>query len=177
MHTFLQRVIGAARLDPRTYEEVEADSQATLQAVAVVVLASIASGIGSVGISVMGPRNMIAGVLGAIIGWVSWAVLTYVIGTRLLPGPQTRADVGELLRTIGFATAPGVFRILGVIPEVGLLFYSVVSVWMLLAMVVAVRQALDYASTARALGVCVTGWVLSLIVAAIIGNVFATVVS
>jgi hypothetical protein len=170
-------VIGAARLDPRTYEDVEADPGATLQAVAVVVSSSIASGIGSVGISMMGPGSVLVGVVGAIVGWAAWATLTYVIGTRLMPSPQTRADTGELLRTIGFATAPGLFRVLGVLPYLGFFLYIVVSVWMLFAMVVAVRQALDYTSTARALSVCLIGWLLSLIVAAIIGNVFTTVVS
>jgi hypothetical protein len=177
MQTFAQRVVGAARLEPRTYEEVEEDRGANLQAVAVVLLASIAGGIGLRGMGVMGPRSMITDAVGALVGWIAWAALTYVIGTRLLPGAQTRADIGQLLRTIGFAAAPGVLRVLGTIPVLGPILYAVASVWMLLAMVVAVRQALDYTSTIRALAVCAVGWALSLILAAIIGNVFATVVS
>ena len=108
---------------------------------------------------------------------MAWAALTYLIGTRFLPEPQTRADVGELLRTIGFASAPGLLRVLGAIPVIGLSIYAIASIWMLLAMIVAVRQALDYTSTSRALGVCVLGWALSLVVAAIIGIVFAPSVS
>ncbi len=177
VQTFLQRVLGATMLDRRTYEGVEADRHATLQALAVVLLASVAGGIGALGIRQMGSANVVVGAIGAMVGWVAWATLTYVIGTRLLPGPQTQADVGELLRTTGFAAAPGLLRVFGAVPSLGPLLYVVASLWMLLAMVVAVRQALDYTSTARALAVCVTGWALSLIVAAIIGNVFATAVS
>src|SRR5918994_6655925 len=150
MATFAQRVLGAARLNPRTYEEVEADREATGQALAVVLLASVASGIGLPGASPV-PRSVVVGAIGGLVGWIAWATLTYIIGTRLLPGAQTRANVGELLRTIGFAAAPGLFRVLGVVPLVGPLLYIVASLWMLVAMVVAVRQALEYTSTTRAL--------------------------
>jgi hypothetical protein len=108
---------------------------------------------------------------------MAWAALTYLIGTRLLPEPQTRADIGELLRTIGFASAPGLLRVLGAIPFIGPPIYAIAAIWMLLAMVVAVRQALDYTSTGRALAVCVLGWALSLVLAAVIGLVFAPSVS
>jgi hypothetical protein len=175
--TFVGRVLGAITLRSHTYEDVEADRQATLQAVVIVVLASVAGGIGSMGLGVRSTQSVAVGTLGALIGWVAWAVLTYVIGTRLLPEPQTRATVGELLRTLGFAAAPGLLRVFGAIPLLGLVLYGLASVWMLIAMVVAVRHALDYRSTTRALGVCVTGWVLSLIIAAIIGVVFTTDVS
>ena len=94
---------------------------------------------------------VVGGIL-ALLGWVTWAFLTYVIGTRLLAEPQTHADVGELMRTLGFAQAPGLLRVLGGFPGVGPLVLSIVSIWMLVAMVVAVRQALDYTSTVRAVG-------------------------
>lgn len=162
MATFAKRVMGAARLNPGTYEEVEADENATGQALAVVVLSSIAGGIGAAG---LGTPGVVAGTIGALVGWVAWAALTYVIGTQLLPEPQTNANVGQLLRTIGFAGAPGLFRIFGVIPFLGRLVYIVVSVWLLAAMVLAVKQALDYRSTARALGVCLIGWLVSIAVA------------
>jgi hypothetical protein len=177
MTTFARRAIGAAILDRRIYEEVEADGRSTAQAVALVVLASIAGGIGLLGLGAQTPQSLVAGIIGSLIGWMAWAALTYLIGTHLLPEPQTRADVGELLRTIAFASAPGLLRALGVIPFLGLTIYSIASVWMLLAMVVAVRQALDYTSTGRAVGVCVVGWALSLVIAAAIANLFATTVS
>ena len=177
MTTFARRAIGASILDRRIYEEVEADGRSTAQAVALVVLASIAGGIGLLGLGAQTPQSLVAGIIGSLIGWMAWAALTYLIGTHLLPEPQTRADVGELLRTLAFASAPGLLRALGVIPFLGLTIYSIASVWMLLAMVVAVRQALDYTSTVRAVGVCVVGWALSLAIAAAIANLFATTVS
>lgn len=169
-------MFGAAVLDRRIYEEVEADVRSNGQAVAVVALASLSGGIGLVGLGTQTPQSLAAGIVGSLIGWFAWAALTYLIGTHLLPEPQTRADVGELLRTIAFASAPGLLRVLAVIPVLGLTIYAIASAWMLLAMIVAVRQALDYRSTGRAIGVCIVGWVLSLVVAAIIGNIFAPTV-
>ena len=168
MASFMDRVVGAARLDVRTYEEVEADGTATGQAMAVVVLSSVAAGIGS------GEGRLLLGALGALVGWFLWAFLCYVIGTKLLPEAQTRGDVGELLRTIGFASAPGILRVFGFLPLVGGLIMLVTGVWMLATTVVAVRQALDYTSTLRAIGVCIVGWLVlviwALLVAGVIGG-------
>jgi hypothetical protein len=177
MTTFPRRLVGAAVLDGRAYEEVEADRRASVQAVVVVLLASIAGGIGLVDVGAPTLGSLVSGVIGSLVGWISWAALTYYVGTRLLPEPQTRADVGELLRTIAFASAPGVLRVFGLVPLVGLTIYVLVSIWMLVAMIVAVRHALDYKSTARAVGVCIVGWALSLVIAAVIGIVFAPTVS
>lgn len=177
MNTFPRRLIGAAVLDRRMYEEVEADRRATGQAVGVVLMTSVAGGVGLLGLAAQTPQSLAAGVVGSLIGWMAWAALTYLIGTHVLPEPQTRADVGELLRTIAFASAPGLLRVLGVIPFLGLTIYVLASIWMLIAMIVAVRQALDYQSTSRAVGVCVVGWALSLVVAAVIGIIFAPTVS
>jgi hypothetical protein len=177
MNTFARRVLGALVLDKRTYEEVEADAGATGQAAGVIALASIAGGIGVLGLGAQTPQSVVAGIAGSLIGWVAWAALTYLIGTRVLPEPQTRADLGELLRTIAFASAPGFFRVLGALPFIGLTLYVIASMWMLLAMIVAVRQALDYQSTGRAVGVCVLGWALSLVIAAVIGIIFTPTVS
>ena len=105
--------------------------------------------------------GVIVGGIAALLGWATWAFLIYIIGTRLLAEPQTRADVGELLRTLGFAQSPGLVRIVGILPGVGPLVFGIVSIWMLVAMVIAVRQALDYTSTFRAVGVCLVGWVIS----------------
>jgi Yip1-like protein len=96
--------------------------------------------------------------LAALLGWYVWAALAFAIGTRLLPGPQTHADVGELLRTIGFSSAPGVLRILALFPQIAGLVFLVSTLWMLIAMVIAVRQALDYTSTGRAIAVCAIGF-------------------
>lgn len=150
--TFSERAIGAAKLDVRAFEEIEADRGATKQALAVVVLSSLAAGIGLS----FGPFDapILGRIVVALIAWVFWAVLTYLIGTRLMPEPQTSADIGEMLRTIGFAAAPGILRIFGPVPIVGGLVYLAATVWMLVAMVVAIRQALDYKSSGRAVAVC-----------------------
>ncbi|MFQ5778916.1 MAG: YIP1 family protein [Terriglobia bacterium] len=161
MASFTERMLGAAKLDVRTYEEVEADQNATGQAMAVVVLASVAAGIGQIGQS--GIFGLIAGAIVALIGWFIWAFLTYIIGTKFLPEPQTRSDMGELLRTIGFASSPGLLRVLGAIPGIGPLISLAIAIWMLVAFVIAVRQALDYRSTGRAVLVCVVGFVVYLV--------------
>jgi hypothetical protein len=162
-------MLRAARLDAALYEEVEADPNALWQATSVVVLSSLAAGIGDRGGSVS--EGLVLATLATLLGWYIWAYLTYLIGTRLLPGSRTEADWGQLLRTIGFASAPGVVRVVGVVlpgPPLTDFLFLIVAVWMLVAMVIAVRQALDYESTGRALGVCVIGWVVQLVVASIL---------
>jgi hypothetical protein len=108
----------------------------------------------------VGLVGILIGTIVALVAWYVWAFLTYLIGTKLLPEPQTKADVGELLRTIGFSSSPGLIRILGIIPFLRGLVFLVAAVWMLVAMVIAVRQALDYQSTMRAVGVCLIGWII-----------------
>jgi hypothetical protein len=110
--------------------------------------------------------GFIFGTLAALVGWYIWSFLTYWIGTRFLPEPQTRADYGELLRTIGFSSAPGVIRVLGLIPGLTGPVFLAASIWMLVAMVIAVRQALDYTGTPRAVGVCVIGWIAQVLILA-----------
>jgi len=175
--TFTQRLLGASRLDAAIYEEVEADRGAIGQATLVVLLSSVAAGIGSVQAGPFHVRGILVGTLGGFAAWMSWAALTYLIGTRFMPEPQTRSNVGELLRTLAFASTPGVLRVVGAIPPLRWAAFAVTSVWMLVAMVVAVRQALDFTSTARTIGVCVLGWALSLTVATVIGMLFTTPVS
>jgi hypothetical protein len=162
-------MLRAAQLDAALYEEVEADPHALGQATLVVVLSSLAAGLGHLG--GVAPGEMLLLTLVTLLGWYVWAYLTYFIGTRWLPGLRTEADWGQLLRTTGFSSAPGIAQIVGVIlPEGGgkeLLFLAI-AIWMLVAMVIAVRQALDYDSTARAVGVCVIGWVIQLVVGAVV---------
>ncbi len=155
-------MIRAAKLDVNLYEEVEADKGAMGQAMGVVVLSSVAAGIGTIG--TMGIQGLVLGTIAALLGWFIWAFLTYFIGTRLLPEPQTKADYGELLRTIGFSSSPGVLRVLGIIPMLGGILSFICGIWMLVAMVIAVRQALDYKSTWRAVGVCLIGWIVQIVI-------------
>jgi hypothetical protein len=174
---FLGRIAGAARLEPRVYEDVEADVTANGQAVAVIVLSSGASAIGLMRGASVDPFLFASYTTAALAAWMAWSALTYLIGVHLLPGPETHATVGEVLRTTGFAAAPGIVRIFGFVPVVGPVFFVLGSVWMLVAMFVAVRQSLDYRHISRALAVCVVGWLLSLVFVAIIGLVFARPVS
>jgi hypothetical protein len=157
MSSFVDRVVGAARLDARVYEEVEADTGATGQAMAVVVAAALAAGVGSLR---DGGVGAVAAVVAGLVGWFAWAFVTWLVGTKLLPEPTTSADVGQLLRTIGFSASPGLLAVFGIVPILGGLVRFVAWVWQLVAMVVAVRQALDYTSTGRAVLVCVIGWIL-----------------
>jgi len=176
-NSFLQRLIGAAALDVAIYEEVEADRTATGQALVVVLLSSLAAGIGARGFGGASIGTMFFMAIGALLGWAAWALVTLQIGGRLMPEPQTRVDMGELLRTIGFANTPGLLRVFGIIPSVSYPAFVIAAIWMLLAMIVAVRQALDYTSTARAVVVCALGWVLSLAISFAIGLLFGSPVS
>jgi len=162
MASITDRMIRAAKLDVTLYEEVEADKGAMGQAMGIVVLSGVAAGIGTIGM--MGIKGLVLGTIVALVGWFIWAFLTYYIGTRLLPEPQTKADYGELLRTIGFSSSPGVLRVLGIIPMLGSILSFICGIWMLVAMIIAVRQALDYKSTGRAVGVCLIGWIVQIVI-------------
>jgi hypothetical protein len=162
MASLTARMLGAAKLDAATYEEVENDPGATPQAMLVVVLATLAAGVGVV--RELGIGGLLVASLISLIGWYAWAFVTYFAGTRFLPGPKTQADVGQLLRTIGFSASPGLIRVLGVIRVLDDPISLIASLWMLVAMVVAVRQALDYETTGRAVAVCVIGLAFNLVV-------------
>ncbi|MFA5088311.1 MAG: YIP1 family protein [Candidatus Omnitrophota bacterium] len=170
MQKLLERMIRAAKLDATLYEEVEADKGAFRQAIIVVLISSAAAGLGSVTIS--GFQALIFGSIFSLAGWYIWAYLTYFIGTKLLPEAQTKTDPGELLRTIGFSSSPGVLRVLGIIPGFSSIIFPVAGIWMLVAMVIAVRQALDYKSTGRAVGVCLIGWIIQAVIYALLVAVF-----
>lgn len=170
MSGFSERIIGAAKLNVKIYEEVEADRGALNQAMGVVILSSAAAGVGVIGTA--GIKGILMGTIVALIAWFVWAYLTYFIGTKILPEPQTKADLGELLRTIGFSSSPGITRILGIIPGLSTIIFLIAGIWMLVAMIVAIRQALDYQSTWRAVGVCVIGWIIQAIIMGLLFSIF-----
>ena len=176
MRIYLRRLAGALTLDTSAYEDVEADSRATTHAALTVLLASLAAG---VGLRAFGGSYMSIAPLSAfaLLAWASWSLLTFEVGARLLPGARTHADVGELLRTLGFATTPALLLVAALLPGLAVPVFVMVALWMLLAMVVAVRQALDYTSTVHAVVVCVVGWLLAIAVLAVGGFLFATRVS
>ena len=154
---FVGRIIRACKLDTTLYEEVEADKSATFQAALVVVLSSLAAGIGAIS---LGSYNFIMPAILSLISWYIWAYLIYLIGAKLFPEENTKADHGELLRTIGFSSAPGLIRVFGFTPELMTITFIGGGIWMLVAMIIAVRQALDYQSTWRAIGVVVIGFLV-----------------
>ncbi|MBI3770532.1 MAG: hypothetical protein HY271_18845 [Deltaproteobacteria bacterium] len=157
-----RRAFGAARLDPAIYEEVEHDAGATSQALAIVLLSGAAAALG--GMASLHPATLAVGMCVSVLGWGVWAGLCLVIGGRLFPEPQTETDTGELLRVLGFAAVPGIAQVLGVFAPLRTPVLALTHVWMILAMVVAVRQALDYTSTFRAVGVCLAGWLAQVVV-------------
>ena len=154
--SIVDRMRGAAALDVATYEEVENDLNATGQAAIVVVIVAIASAIGNWGHGASGP---IGGLISAILGWLSWAGITYFIGTRFFGGTATW---GELLRTLGFAQSPGVLMFLSIVPILGGFVRLVLGIWMLVAGIVAIRQALDI-ETGKAVLVALCGWAVYLV--------------
>jgi hypothetical protein len=169
MASFTERMIGAAKLDVATYEEVEHDQNAMGQAIGVIVLSAVASGIGSLG---GGLSGLVTGIVLALVGWFIWAGIIFLVGTKVMPEPQTKADLGQLLRTMGFAASPGVFNVLGIIPVFGWLVRIGVMLWQLVAMIIAVRAALDYQKTEKAVLVCVIGWVAYMAAVFLFGSVF-----
>ncbi len=171
MNQLFDRMLRAAKLDSMLYEEVEHDPGATGQALAVVLLSAAAAGLGSPMGGGLG--TMTVNAIIAIVSWFVWSGIVYLIGTRLLPEPQTEADYGQLLRTIGFSSAPGVLRVVGFIPVLGWAVSLIAQVWMLAAMVIAVRQALDYKGTGRAIVVCLIGWVVMIVVSVVLGGMIA----
>jgi hypothetical protein len=162
--SIVDRMRGAAALDVATYEEVEADVNATGQAAIVVVLVAIASGIGNYGHG--HGTGIIAGIVAALLGWASWATITYFIGTRFFGGTATW---GELARTLGFAQSPGILMVLGIVPGLGLIIRLVVGIWMLVAGIIAIRQALDV-DTGKAVLVALAGWAVYIVIGILLGG-------
>lgn len=165
--SYIGRLAGVMALDPRAFEDVEADAWATPAAITTVVLSATATGIG---LGAPGGAAGVAELLAlALLAWALWALLIFEIGVRWLPTALTRADVGQLLRTLGFASAPGMLNIAGLLPGLAVPVFGVTQVWVLLAVVVAVRQALDYTGTWRAVAVCLVGWGLSTALVLVVG--------
>ena len=166
---FVNRIIRACKLDVNLYEEVEADKSATVQAALVVVLSSLAAGVGALS---LGAANFLMAPILSLVSWYIWAYLIYFIGARLFPEANTKADHGELLRTIGFSSAPGLIRVFGFTPELMTITFIGAGIWMLVAMIIAVRQALDYQSTWRAIGVVIIGFLVQAIILIMLLRIF-----
>jgi hypothetical protein len=148
----LARMLGAARLSVDTYEDVEHDSSATIQALAVVIIVSIASIVGELlgGDDPEVVRALIVGIVRGVVSWAVWALFTWMIGATILKTEDTEADWGQLARGTGFAQTPGILHVLNFIPVIGWVISLLALIWTFAAMVVGVRQSLDYTSTLRA---------------------------
>lgn len=153
----INRMMRAALLDVATFEEVEADTRATGQAILVVAVVALATGIGT--FQAGGIGGLLAGVVIGLVGWVGWAYITFFLGTTLFKTPQTSANWGQMARVLGFAQTPGLLKALGIIPGIQGVVFLLASLWQFVAMVIAVRQGLDYSSTWRAVGVVVLGFI------------------
>ena len=176
MSLFFYRLMGAAMLDRSMYEGIEADQSITGQAAAAVLLSSLAAGFGAGGWLTGDVRTFAAMSAIALVTWFAWAVLMHQIGTRVLPEPQTSATLGELLRTVGFASAPGLMLVFAAISAITIPIFVVGVAWMLAAMVVGVRHALDFRSSWRALAVCGIALSLALVLAFAVGVLFGPTV-
>jgi hypothetical protein len=166
--TFGDRVVGAMKLDPNAFEDVERDPTAIGQSVGVIVLAAVAAGIASIFSG--GLTTIVYSACLSLIGFLIWSLIVWVVGTKVMPEPQTKADYPETFRVLGFAAAPGLFSVLGiisVIPILGwlisILIYCLIWIWQVAAMVIAVRQVLDYTSTGKAVIVVLIGFVVNFI--------------
>jgi len=177
MALFAYRLFGAALLDAGVYEGIEADRSAMPQALATVVLSSVAAGIGAAGWQGPRPAVLLAVTAIALLTWASWAMLMFQIGARLLPGRDTQTSLDELLRTIGFAAAPGLLQVFAAFPRMTVPVFTLAWVWIFAATVTAVRQALDYHSTVRTLAVCGIAAALAVALAFGLGVVFGPVLS
>ena len=151
----IKRIFRAIKIDIDLYEEVEKDKSATLQAGTVVVLSSLAAGVGALQ---MGMSNFLLAPVMSLLSWYVWAYVIYFVGVKLFGGPKTNSNHGELLRTIGFSSAPGLIRVFGVTPELMTVTFIGSAFWMLACMVVAVKSALDYESIWKAFGVVIVAW-------------------
>ena len=161
MNLFLNRLFRAAKLDAGLYEEVIADTGTMFQAMIAVFIYSAASAYGGFGRAGVAGINF--GMITTLIGWYIWAFSTYFVGVRLLPEAETNVNRKAVLRAMGFASSPGLIRLLGLIPNLAGTTILVASIWMLMAAVVAIKQAMNYKSIYRAVGVCMIGWIISAI--------------
>ena len=155
INIFFNRVYRAIKIDIDLYEEVEKDKSATIQAAAVVVLSSLAAGVGALQ---LGASNFLFAPVLSLLSWYVWAYVIYFVGVKLFGGLNTKSNHGELLRTIGFSSAPGLIRVFGITPDLMTVTFLGSAFWMLACMVVAVKSALDYDSLWKALGVVIVAW-------------------
>lgn len=164
--TFGDRVVGAMKLDPNAFEDVERDTTAIGQSVGVIVLAAVAAGIGNIYWG--GLTGIVRGAVGSIIGFLVWSLIIWLVGTKVMAEPTTKADYPETFRVLGFAAAPGLASIITIIPILGWILMFVIWAWQIAAMVIAVRQVLDYSTTGKAIVVVLIGFAINIVVSVLL---------
>lgn len=159
-----QRMWRAAKLDPAFYEMVEADPRYTREAFLVVLVVAVCS---SLGMAIEYRDHVFAQIFTSIVVvfclWVAWAGITLWVGTNITETSETRSDMGEMLRVLGYAFSPQILSVFYFVPGLGSPLVFIGFFWSLLAGVVAIRQALDF-NTTRALITGFIGWVVMIAV-------------
>ena len=154
---FLNRVFRSIKIDPEVFDEVQKDKQATLSAALVVIISSLAAGLGA---THLGMTNFFLAPDHSLESWFIWSYIVFVVGVKLFPDPKTKATHANLLRAIGFSSAPGIIRALSFNTELMTVTFIGAAFWMLVCMVVAVRQTLQFKSLWKAFGVVLIAWLL-----------------
>jgi hypothetical protein len=173
----MRRFIGALVLDASAYEEIEGHPRSAMQSLIVIVVVCLAGGMAAMGLGLVGLEGFVTGVVVSLGAWLVWAAAVITLGTITFAQPQTRSDLPELLRVLGFAAAPGVFAALAAMPAAAPTVIAVVVIWMIAAAMIAVRQALDYRSITRAAAVCIAAAMLSFAVMGAVAWLFTEPVS
>lgn len=161
MNLFLNRLFRAAKLNTDLYQEVISDAGTMFQAMMAVFVYSASTAYG--GFARAGVAGINFAMITTLIGWYIWAFSTYFIGTRLLSEDDIRTDRKAVLRAMGFATAPGLFRLAGLIPDMAGISFIISSIWIIAAAVLAVKLVLNFKSIYRAAGACILGLIISII--------------
>ena len=169
--TFGDRVVGAMKLEPTAFEDVESDPTAIGQSVGVIALAAVAAGIGNIYYG--GLTGIVSAAFMSVISFLIWSLIIWLVGTKLMPEPATKADYPETFRVLGFAAAPGLASVITIIPLLGYLLMFVIWLWQIAAMVVAVRQVLDFSTTGKAIVVVLIGFVINIVVTLLILATYA----
>ena len=155
INLFINRIYRSVKIDPEVFDEVQKDKDATIAAGIVVVLSSLAAGIGA---SHHGVINFYLAPALSLAAWFVWAYIVYFVGVKLFPDSKTKTTHQALLRSIGFSSAPGMIRIFGFNEDLMTATFIGSGFWMLACMVVAVKQTLHYKSLWKALGVVIIAW-------------------
>ena len=152
---FFNRIFRSFKIDPEVFNEVQKDKDATVWAALVVILSSSAAGIGATS---LGTNNFLLSPIFSLISWFVWAYIVYFVGVKLFPDAKTKTTQSALLRAIGFSSAPGIIRVFGFNEDLMVVTFVGSAFWMLVCMVVAVKETLNYRSLWKAFGVVIISW-------------------